>query len=232
MRHRKEFALAAACLLGLAVTLHCRAGTEQRREQPSGSSSGQPAAGGPSPGAQAYSLTAEERARAVELAGRALRERNLAAEGPIFVVDADLIRDKVAGSEEGRRGALVTEYRYNGDLAIITHVDLAEGKVLQVETVPHLPVPLAEEEFKRARQLALDDAVVRGALGSKFDRVTVEALVTRPGSQRDPLYGHRLVRLLFKVDRDYLSQPAVLVDLTAGKVLVQPEKPPTREEHQ
>jgi hypothetical protein len=227
MRHRQELALAVACLLGLAVTLHCRAGTERE----GGNNSGQPAPGGPSPGAQAYSLSADERARAVALAAGALRERNLAAQGPIFVVDVDLIRDKVAGSEEGKRGALVTEYRYLGDLAIIVHVDLAESKVLQVDTVPHLPVPLAEEEFKRARQMALGDAAVHGALGSHFDRVTVEALVTRPGSQHDPLYGHRLVRLLFKVDRDYLSQPAVLVDLTEGKVIVQPGKPPTREEH-
>ena len=231
MRHRQELTLAAACLLGLAVTLHCRAGTEQGREASGGDRTGQPAAGGPSPGAQAYSLSADERARAVALAEGALRERNLAAEGPIFVVDVDLIRDKVAGSEDGRRGALVTQYRYRGDLAIITHVDLAAGKVLKVEEVPHLPVPLAEEELKRARQMALDDAAVRSVLGRPLDGVTVEALVTRPGSQGDPLYGHRLVRLLFKAGRDYLSQPAVLVDLTDGKVIVQPQKPPTREEH-
>jgi hypothetical protein len=230
MRHREAIAL-AACLLGLAVTLHCRAGTEQGRERPEGGSSEQPAAGGPSAAARAYSLTAAERARAIELAERAVRERNLATGGPIFVVDADLIHDKAAGSEEGQRGALVTHYRYQGDVAIITHIDLAAGKVLQVETVPHLPVPLAEEEFKRARQLALDDAAVRAALGNNLNRVAVEALVTRPGSQQDPLYGHRLVRLLFKVDRDYLSQPSVMVDLTDGKVTIEPKRPPTREEH-
>jgi len=192
---------------------------------------GQPAVREPSAAARAYSLTADERARAVELADRALRERKLIADGPIFVVDVDLIRDKVARSEVGRRGALVTHYRYRGDLAIITHIDLAESRILQVETIPHLSVPLAEEEFKRARQMALTDPAVRGALGRNLDKVVVQALVLRSAAAQDPIYGHRVVRLLFKVGRDYLSQPVVLVDLTAGKVSLQPAKPQPREEH-
>ena len=92
---------------------------------------------------------------------------------------------------------------------------------MAVDSVPGLPVSLSPEEFQRARDLALADERVRAALEDRGGSVVIEPLVLRPADHADSLYGHRVVRLLFRLDHDYLSDPVVLVDLTDERVLLE-----------
>jgi Cu2+-containing amine oxidase len=142
------------------------------------------------------------------------------------VTNVDLVRDKADDAESEERLAMVTHYRYEGDLAIQTLVNLTEKKVVSLESIPHLPTPLVAQEFSLARELALSRADVKQALEEYRDRLNVEALVVRTASEDDPLFGHRVVRLLFRVGQDYLSTPIVMVDLTEKKVIIQ--QPPSR----
>jgi len=116
----------------------------------------------------------------------------------------------------------VTHYRYEGDLAILTVVNLSQRAVVSVEARPHLPVGLAQAEFERAKELALADEAVKKALGPNASKVVVEALVIRAIAEKDPYFGRRVVRLLFKLGAGYLSEPIVNVDLTAGRVEILP----------
>lgn len=167
-------------------------------------------------------LTEEEERSAETLAETDLRRRGLRGTGRLQQVEADLYRDK-EGEKEGApsRRAMVTHYRYDDDTAIVTFLDLTRQEVIRVEEIPHLPVPLSREEFERARELAFSDEAVRKSLPSGGERPSVEALVVRGESPDDPIFGHRVVRLLFRDGADYLSEPAVTVDLTNEQVRVE-----------
>ena len=163
----------------------------------------------------AFQLTASEKALAADLAETAIA--HLRTPSPLYLVRTRLVREK-----SGRRLAQVTHYRYDGDLAILTLVDLGEKQVREVKEEPHLTVPLAEEELRRARDLALADPRVRKELGSAVGSVEVEELVLRTADEKDEFFGHRVVRLLFLQGGIYLERPLVLVDLTAQKVVIAP----------
>jgi Cu2+-containing amine oxidase len=168
-------------------------------------------------------LSEAEQRRAVAIAERGPETARLLAAGRSVVADVELVRDKSL-EEAGRpdRLALVTHYRYPGDLTIQTLVNVTREQVLEVRTAEHRPTPLAVDEVARAKTLAFDDPDVRAALTVPLERIVVEPLLTSAGSPDDPLFGRRVVRLLFKVGRDYLAQPVVLVDLTSERVIVEP----------
>jgi Cu2+-containing amine oxidase len=155
-----------------------------------------------------------------------LRQRDLAATGPIYFVHAEMLNDKSAG-----RRALVQHYRYAGDLTITSIVDLAGGnRVVDVRTAAHVPTPLSDEEFAAAREQAMQDPQVR-AFTARREQVTLEPRIVRSTMREDPLYGHRVVEMFFRTPRGYLVHaPRVLVDLTAGRVTVT-EQPPATAPH-
>ena len=142
--------------------------------------------------------------------------QELTADARIYLVDVEVFRDK--GAETGRQ-VLVTHYRTEGDLAILSRVDLRAGNVVGVESVAHLPVRLSNEEYKIARRMALEHPTVEAALRGL--EVEVEAQVSRTFAEDDPQFGHRVVHLLFKTPKGYLESPAVIVDLTAGEITVE-----------
>jgi len=164
-------------------------------------------------------LTDAEMQQAASIATGELRNRKL-ADDRTFFVHAEMLHDK---SAPGSRRALVLHYRYQGDLTITTVVDLTAQRVLDVRTAAHVAAPLSQQEFEQARGLAMADPRVAEALGQNRGRVTVEPLVLH-ATEGDPLYGHRVVRLLFRVERDYLSAPVVLVDLTTRQVMIEPPR--------
>lgn len=172
---------------------------------------------GAAPGSEemSFKVTANEAATAKSVAERALAEKKLA---PAYFIKAEVTRDKTAEAEARR--ILVTHYQIAGDLTILTTVNLAKNAAESVETIAHLPTPLSEEEFKQARELGLAEPKVKEALGKDIEKITVEPLVLRTMAKNDPIFGHRVVRLLFRIDKNYLSKPIVTVDLTARKVTV------------
>ena len=168
-------------------------------------------------------LSEDEQRRAVAIAERGAETARLLAVDRSVLSDVELVRDKSL-EEAGRpdRLALVTHYRYPGDLTIETLVNITREQVLEVRTAEHRPTPLAVDEVERAKTLAFENPDVRAALPVPVERIVVEPLLTSAGSPDDPLFGRRVVRLLFKVGRDYLAQPVVLVDLTGERVIVEP----------
>lgn len=156
--------------------------------------------------------------RARDLTERAAAPRRL-LEGRTIYITTEKLRVKADNGEEGRPLYQVTHYRYVDDTAIVSVVDLERGAVLNQREVPHLPVMLTAEELAQARELALAQPPVREAL-ARYPNVTVEPLLVRVGNDRDPWFGHRIVRLLFRVDRDYLTRPIVYVDLTTSRVQI------------
>lgn len=177
----------------------------------------------PAPATAGEALSEEESRSAQALAEGALHRRGrLRRTGRTPLVQADLYRDKEGEKEKPpSRRAMVTHYRYDDDAAIVTILDLTRQEVVRVEEIPHLPVPLSLEEFERARELAFSDASVRSALPDGGEPPVVEALLIRGESPDDPIFGHRVVRLLFRHGADYLSQPTVTVDLTDERVRVE-----------
>lgn len=176
-----------------------------------------------------FELTQAEQEIAVELSGQYIehnRSNTQRAESiePSYVTRVELYRDKEAEAKRiSNRQALVTRYRYDGDLTILTIVDLTSREVTRVDSIPHLPTPLSPEEFEMAKDMALTNPEVEAALAPYIEQLEVEPLVSRTFSEQDPLFGHRVVRLLFRVGRNYLTKPTVTVDLTAKKVIVERE---------
>jgi hypothetical protein len=172
-------------------------------------------------------LTPAEEQQAIALAEKGLEAEQYRAAGKaLYAVATELVRDKEAEDRGSRdRMVLVTHYQYEGDMAIFSIVNLTQSAVVNVERVPHVPVPLSQQEFARAKTLALAHPDVKAALDPYRDRLAIEALLTRTPAEKDPLYGHRVVSLLFRVGSDYLTAPEVMVDLTTEEVLVQREKP-------
>lgn len=169
-----------------------------------------------------FTPTAAETSRAFAMAEQAIQERGLRATGPLYNISAELHRDKNAVTRN--RLVLVTSYRYSGDVAILSYVDLTKGVVTRVDAISHTNVHLSEAEYLLAKEKALTTPKVRQQIGEYLGQIQVEAMVSHAAYEKDPLFGHRVVRLLFKVPSGgYLAQPIVFVDLTANQVLIDPE---------
>jgi hypothetical protein len=173
---------------------------------------------GPAPD---FVVSADEREHAVSLAETTRNYKSLAVEPPIYLVDADVFFAKGVNEvgDPGARQILVTHYAAGADAALLTRVDPAENRVVEVEVVPHLPVRLSQEEFEIAKRLALENPRVASAL--RGQDVEIEAQLSRTADKDDPQYRHRVVHFLFKTPQGYLEEPIVYVDLTAKRVVVE-----------
>ena len=181
-------------------------------------------------------LTAKERQFMTEKM-RGPVDEVLKVKDKVYVTNYEMVPPKDDGERPRERTralgkVLVTTYRYQNDEAIVSTVDLDENKVLKVERFPHLPVPLAAEELDNARELAYRQPEVAKALKGYGDKVEVQPLLPRP-AEKDPAFGHRIVQLLFVVDKRILSTPRVRVDLTTNKVEVNNAAPaaPVKQDH-
>lgn len=173
-------------------------------------------------------LSIEERALAVRVAESALRAEKLLPDKKTFLT---LVQSHRATEAEKKgvfeRHALLTYYRYAGDTGLLVYVNL-KLQTAKVEQLPHFPAPLAPEELQRAKELALGFPELKKFFEPYQHRLTVEALLTRSGTAKEPLFGHRLVHLFFRVGPRYLTeQGTILIDLTAETVIVTP--PQTKE---
>jgi hypothetical protein len=170
-----------------------------------------------------------ERARSVAERSPGLRA-SLAQPRTVFI-GVDLIRGKGEDREPPPLHR-VRHYRYADDVTVTTVVDLRTGRVTEQIEEPHAAVALSSGELDEARTLAFADRRVVEALGRARDRLVVEPLVVRTADREDPWFGRRVVRLLFRLGADYLSNPVVYVDLTRREVVVQPPHRPERGDSQ
>jgi hypothetical protein len=122
--------------------------------------------------------------------------------------------------DEAPARAVVTSYRYLDDTTVYATVDLATGQTIDVKTVQHMQTPLSDGEFQAARALARERSDEVKALYAQFgDRVEAYcqfSQYTPDGETRV----HRVVHMLYRIDRRDLSAPRPVVDLTTQKVIV------------
>ena len=165
-------------------------------------------------------LSAEERAAVRKLAEQALKARDL-LKGKVYLTRVEVFYD---GRREERH-AIAIHYRYDGDLAMLTHIDVGTMKVTAVETVPHLPTSLSPEELAESEKLARGNREVARAL-AKYGpdaKIEVDAQMAITAVPDAPGFHHRVVRLFFRRGREYLLYaPSVDVDLTTRTVEVRP----------
>ncbi len=147
---------------------------------------------------------------------RDLREYVVAVER---LTDKDADSTTTKGTEPPAR-AVVTTYRYQDDTTVYATVDLATGRAIDVKTIQHMQTPLSDGEFKAAQALALEKSDEIKALfkqfGKRIDVYAQFSQYTPDGETRV----HRVVHLLYRVDKRDLSAPRPVVDLTTQSVLV------------
>lgn len=175
-------------------------------------------------------LSNEEKTVALRLAEQALKSKKLFRETKMYLSEIGFGRDKTAEAKDVfDRLAILTYYRYEGDLTISISINLSRQQVLEVKELRNFAPPISGEELARAKELALSDPRLKDALGPYRGRLIVQPTDVRSESPKDPLYHHRAVLMLFRVGHTYLlPNSRVIVDLTSEKVVVEPQpaKPP------
>lgn len=183
-------------------------------------------------------LTAAQTQQAVRIAAPALGDLRDKAPGSNrpdadrreFVVSVERLVEKAkdrpdakaapADAPEAPARAVVTSYRYLDDTTIYATVDLATGRTLDVTAVQHMQTPLSDGEFQAAKALARERSEEVQGLYKQFgDRVEAYcqfSQYTPDGETRV----HRVVHMLYRIDKRDLSAPRPVVDLTTQKVIV------------
>jgi hypothetical protein len=174
-------------------------------------------------------LTAIQTKEAVRIAGSSLSEirkkddatRKPDADLREYVVAVERLTDKqTPASPDVPAKAVVTTYRYADDTTVYATVDLATGKTVDVTTAQHMQTPLSDGEFEAAKTLAREKSDEIRALfdrfGKRLDVYAQFSQFTPDGEARV----HRVVHLLYRVDKRDLSAPRPVVDLTTREVIV------------
>jgi Cu2+-containing amine oxidase len=164
-------------------------------------------------------LTAVESKTVLGLAENALRAQDL-WKGKVFLTNTEVVVDHNA--DPPLRYALLTFYRYDGNLAILLLVSLEKMTVTKVTTHPHMPTSLAKEEIAEAQKIANGHPDIQKALTryKHLDKIEIDTIVAQIIKPDVPGYHHRVARLFFRDgERNYLvGVPMVDVDLTTGEV--------------
>lgn len=176
----------------------------------------------PAPQTASDDVPAEIAARVRSLAERSESVNKLMQAPRSLFVDVDLVRRKPVDGREPPPLYRVRHYRYADDVTLTSLVDLASGRVVQQEEAAHVPVPLTDGELAEARRLVLADEALAPQLRPHARELVMEPLMVRTSDPKDPWFGQRVVRLLFRVARNnYLREPVVYVNLTRRAVIVE-----------
>jgi hypothetical protein len=186
-------------------------------------------------------LTAVQSRQAVRIAAESLDElrekvpaaRQPGAERREYIVSVVRLDDKTPPPKDDAASpkAVVTTYRYLDDTTIYSTVDLATGRTVEVSTAQHMPTPLSDGEFEAAKALARERSDEVKALYEKFGkRIEVYAQFSQY-TPKDEERVHRVVLILYRVDKRDLSAPRPMVDLTTRQVSIpKPDEADDRDE--
>jgi hypothetical protein len=178
-------------------------------------------------------LTAEQTKDAVRIAATAIRELppkrpepNAPARPPTdsreYVVAVERLNDKSTpppGTEPPAR-AVVTTYRYADDTTVYATVDLSTGKTVDVKTTQHMQTPLSDGEYEAAKTLAREKSDEVKELYKQFGkRIEVYCQFAQYTPDNETRV-HRVVHLLYRVDKRDLSAPRPVVDLTTQQMII------------
>ena len=164
-------------------------------------------------------LTSAEEKALPQAAEQSLKAQTL-WQGKIYQTNCEVILDTNANPPE--RYALLTFYRYEGNLAILVTVRLDKMTVTSVQSRPNMPTSLAPEEIAAAKKIARDHPEIQKALTryKHLDKIEIDTIVAQIINAEVPGYHHRVVRCFFRDERrNYLAGvPMVDIDLTTGEV--------------
>jgi len=166
-------------------------------------------------------LTAEERKDAERLARSDERVRELLGErGRLSYVEFLPIKPADEAATTIPRHAEVVFSRLDADYGVRAVVALESNSVVSADRVNGDNVPLTETDLEEAREIALQSAEVRSAVGTRMEQAKVEGLRILATDEKDPCFHRRCLRLMFKVGNDYLSEPIVIVNLSTNSVIL------------
>jgi hypothetical protein len=170
-------------------------------------------------GANPRHLSGVEEESVRGLAEKSLKDSGL-WKGKIVLANTQVVLD--SGTAPPLRIAILTYYRYDGNVGILVTVDLKSKSVTAVEEHPDMPTPLTLEEIAEAEKIARANPQVDKALAryKHLDKIEVDTTVAFIISPEVPGYHHRVARLLFRDSKRHYLQlvPMVDVDLTTGEV--------------
>ncbi len=170
-------------------------------------------------------LTAEERSTAERVARADPKVRELVGTGGRANHIEFIALKSDTETAEPRRHAEVNLLRDDARYGVRVLVELgAKPIVVTVQRVDESNIPMTEVELESAAKLAGENATVRTLLGDQLAKAQVEGLRVFTINKADPCFAQRCVRLLYRLDRDYISDPIVTVNLSKQIVLVERRK--------
>ena len=187
-------------------------------------------------------LTREEQAVAERIARNDGRVKQLLGESGVRLVSARPVLLKPEGGSPEKldlnlRQVEVVLFHPQREVGARVVVNLQRSGVVDVQQLASRQVPMTADDLADATQLALKDAEVLRMLGpaaqsfrpQTADREAasenqVSGLPVRSTDPADPCSKHRCMDLHFRRGTDFLSEPVVVVDLTARHVYVERRK--------
>jgi hypothetical protein len=188
-------------------------------------------------------LTPDEQNSAVRIAESDNRVRQLLHAQGIRVVSVLPVVTKpesLQNLDYSTRQAEVVLFQPQGEVGARVLVNLHQNEAVNVQPLRSDQVPMTVDDLNDAFQLGIRDSAVQRALGSaaesfrplsamnQVEDSKQENLVTglplHSTDPKDPCFKHRCMELFFRRGPDYLSEPIVLVDLTAKHVYVERSK--------
>ena len=164
-------------------------------------------------------LTANEQQFVRDLGEKTLKDRGL-WKGKTLLTTTEVVLD--TGAKTPERYAILTYYRYDGNLGILVTVNLATKKVTNLQEHPDMPTSLTAEEIAEADKLARANADLQKALAryKNLDKIEADTTCAIIIDSSVPGFRHRVARMFFRDTKgNYLQLvPAVDVDLTTGAV--------------
>lgn len=146
------------------------------------------------------------------------RSRTLSAEtGAVILTEVKTLTEPEAGKGP-QKTAMAYYYKYTGDVGVVSYIDLDNQQLIRIEERPHMAVPFSLEEIERAKSLARANPTVAAKIAVDTANTVLETLPTTIGNREDPMYHHRITRILIRRGQSYVSKPVVYVDLTTGTV--------------
>jgi hypothetical protein len=182
---------------------------------------GQASGDQPSPIPYPFILSPDEIGLAREMAEKDWHAAEHPASFKTLFIKVDLLPESQA--ETNQRLVMVHHYQYSGDRTILTMIDLHSRQILKREILDHYPTALAPTEIEQATRLARADPRLKPILDllpTHFDARPIQY-----AAAGEPLFGHRVVHLLMRHDRNYLVNPQVYVDLTTETVSLETNTP-------
>jgi Cu2+-containing amine oxidase len=191
-------------------------------------------------------LNRDEIGAAEQIARSDAKVRELLGESGVRVVSVTPVLLKAESPEKtnlAQRQVEVVLFRPQDEVGARVIVNLQRNGVVALHRLRPDQVPMTNDDLADAFQLALRDADVQKSLGTAASTFRIRTDVQRPPENsvgglpvrstdpNDPCSKHRCMRLTFRRGHDYLSEPIVVVDLTAKRVYVQKRNPDRKADH-